>query len=80
MAPNQAPSVVPIALPTVLGDTLRNGRAGKRSSEHLKMDSNKLSTKNPQLEDISEQKTYSLELTDGLPRHGPFDWDRVTKD
>ena len=25
-------------------------------------------------------KMYSLELTDGLPRHGPSDWDKVTKD
>ena len=79
----------------------RNGRAGKRSSKHLKMDNNKLSTKNPQLDspgkihtywikatcdsrlfvlDIPEQKTYSLELTDGLPMHGPSDWDKVTKD
>ena len=30
--------------------------------------------------DASEQKTNSLELTDGLPRHGPSDWDKVTKD
>ena len=30
--------------------------------------------------DVSEQKTYSLELTDGLPIHGPSDWDKVTKD
>ena len=30
--------------------------------------------------DASEQKTSSLELTDGLPRHGPSDWDKVTKD
>ena len=30
--------------------------------------------------DVSEQKTYSLELTDGLPRHGPPDWDKDTKD
>ena len=79
----------------------RNGRAEKRSSKHLKMDKNMLSTKNPQLDspgkihsyrikatcdskfsvlDVSEQKTYSLELTDGLPRHGPSDWDKVTKD
>ena len=78
----------------------RNGRAGKRSSKHLKMD-NKLSTKSPQLDspgkshtywikatcdsklcviDVSEQKTYSLELTDGLPIHGPSDWDKVIKD
>ena len=78
----------------------RNGRAGKRSSKHLKMDNNKLSTKNPQLDspekihifwikatcdsrfcvlDASEQKTNSSELTDGLPRHGPSDWDKVTK-
>ena len=78
----------------------RNGRAGKRSSKHLKMDNNKLSTKNPQLDspekihtfwikatcdsrfcvlDASEQKTNSLELTDGLPRHGPSDLDKVTK-
>ena len=79
----------------------RNGHAGKRSSKHLKMDNNKLSTKNPQLDssgkihtywikatcdsrfcglDVSEQKTYSLELTDRLPRHGPSDWDTLTKD
>ena len=30
--------------------------------------------------DASEQKTNSLELTDGLPRHGLSDWDKVTKD
>ena len=30
--------------------------------------------------DASEQKTNSLELTNGLPRHGPSDWDKVTKD
>ena len=30
--------------------------------------------------DASEQKTNSLELTDRLPRHGPSDWDKVTKD
>ena len=79
----------------------RNGLAGKRSSKHLKMDNNKLSTKNTQLDspgkihifwikatcdsrfcvlDASEQKKNSLELTDGLPRHGPSDWDKVTKD
>ena len=79
----------------------RNGRAGKRSSKHLEMDNNKLSTKNPQLDspgkihtfwikatcdsrfcvlDASEQKTNSLELTDGLPRRGPSDWDKVAKD
>ena len=29
--------------------------------------------------DASEQKTNSLELTDGLRRHGPSDWDKVTK-
>ena len=79
----------------------RNRRSGKRSSKHLKMDNNKLSTKNQQLDspgkihtfwikatrdsrfcvlDASEQKTNSLELTDGLPRHGPSDWDKVTKD
>ena len=29
--------------------------------------------------DVSEQKEYSLDLTDGLPRHGPSDWDKVTK-
>ena len=78
----------------------RNGRAGKWLSKHLKMDNNKLSTKNLQLDsprkiytywikatcdsrlfvlDVSEQKTYSLELTDGLPIHGPSDWDKVTK-
>ena len=74
----------------------RNGRAGKRSSKHQKMDKNKLSAKNPHLDspekihtfwikarfcvlDASEQKTNSLELTDGLPRHGPSDWDKVTK-
>ena len=28
----------------------------------------------------SEQKTSSLELTDGLPKRGPSDWDKVTKD
>ena len=30
--------------------------------------------------DVSEQKTYSLELTDGLPIHGPSDWDKIIKD
>ena len=32
--------------------------------------------------DFSEQKTYSLELTDGFPRYGPSDWTRLprTKD
>ena len=70
----------------------RNGRAGKRSSKLQKMDNNKLSTQNPQLDspgkihtywikatcdsrfcelDVSGQKTYSLELTDEQPRHGP---------
>ena len=88
---------------TIVGGALkerRNRRAGKRSSKHLQMDNNKLSTKNLQLDspekihtfwikatcdsrfcvlDASEQKTNSLELTDGLPRHGPSDWDKVTK-
>ena len=87
-----------------LGGALKerqDGRAGKRSSKHLKVDNNKLSTKNPQLDspgkvhifwikatcdfkfcvlNASEQKTNSLELTDGLRRHGPSDWDKVTKD
>ena len=78
----------------------RNGRAGKRSSKHLKMDNNKSSTKTPQLDspgkihmywikatctsrfyelDVSEQRTYFVELTHRLPRHGPADWDKVTK-
>ena len=78
----------------------RDGRAGKRSSKRLKMDNNKLSTKNPQLDspekiqtfwikatcdsrfcvlDAFAKKTNSLEFTDGLPRHGPSDWDKVTK-
>ena len=30
--------------------------------------------------DVSEQTTYSLELTYGLPIYGPADWDKVTKD
>ena len=79
----------------------RNGPTGQRSSKHLKLDNNKLSTKNPQLDspgkihtywikatcdsrfcalDASEQKMYSSQLTDGLPRHGPSDWDKFTKD
>ena len=70
----------------------RNGRAGKRSSKHLRMANKRLSTKSPQLDspkkihtywikatcdsrlcvlDVSEQRTYALELTDGLPIHGP---------
>ena len=30
--------------------------------------------------DVSDLRTYSLELTDGLPRHSPSGWDQVTKD
>ena len=29
--------------------------------------------------DAYEQKANSLEFTDGLPRHGPSDWDKATK-
>ena len=29
---------------------------------------------------VCEQKMHSLEFTDRLPRHGPSDWDKVTKD
>ena len=30
--------------------------------------------------DVSEQKMYFLELTDGLSIDGPSDWDKITKD
>ena len=41
----------------------RNGHAGKRSSKHLKMDNNKLSTKNPQLDSPGKIHTYWIKAT-----------------
>ena len=41
----------------------RNGRAGKRSSKHLKMDNKKLSTKNPQLDSPEKIHTFWIKAT-----------------
>ena len=74
----------------------RTGRAGKRLSKHLQLDNKNPQLHSPRkihtywikatsdsrncALDVSEQKTYSLELTDGLPRHSLSDSDKVTKD